>query len=424
MENIQVSGRKFTRSGKDFFYLADTVWSAFTNITMEEWEYYLNQRKFEGFNVLQINTLPQWDRSTSDLNFYPFPTRDRQTFEFTSFQEDYFTRAKKMCRMAVDKGFRLALVLLWSNYVPGTWASDLISDNIIPYDFIKPLIEKLYQTFDKFNPIYVVGGDTDFESDESVRYYGHALDLMNQLSPHTLKTFHIKGRYDKIPEQFIDKIDFYMFQSGHNAAYQAMSYELAKKFYSSYPPKPIVNAEPCYEQMGYSRNIYGRFTQRDIRKAAWSSLLSGASAGVTYGAHGIWSWQKIGKPKTGVLGEGFDEPMPWEDAVKFPGAWDYGYIKYLFELYRIGELTPADMVKNNTSEIRCAQQPGGDLVLAYLPSNTNLILTTKLADHEFKVIDLETKNILIPNVTLRDSETVIQMHNFNEDALIIGRRDL
>lgn len=46
-----------------FFYLADTVWSAFTNIDLTDWAYYLKVRKEQGFNVLQINILPQWDRS-------------------------------------------------------------------------------------------------------------------------------------------------------------------------------------------------------------------------------------------------------------------------------------------------------------------------------------------------------------------------
>ncbi|MFR3924238.1 MAG: DUF4038 domain-containing protein [Collinsella sp.] len=53
----------------------------------------------------------------------------------------------------------------------------------------------------------------------------------------------------------------------------------------------MVNSEPCYEQMGASRNVYWRFTAQDCRASVWSSILAGASAGVTYGAHGVWNWQ-------------------------------------------------------------------------------------------------------------------------------------
>ena len=64
---------------------------------------------------------------------------------------------------------------------------------------------------------------------------------------------HIKRGYDVIPEQFLDRIDFYMFQSGHNAKGQEMAYLLPESFRKKYPKKPMINAEPCYEQMGFSR---------------------------------------------------------------------------------------------------------------------------------------------------------------------------
>ena len=60
---------------------------------------------------------------------------------------------------------------------------------------------------------------------------------------------------------------------------------------------------------GSGRKIYGRFQAEDTRKAAWSSILSGACAGVAYGAHGIWNWQKLNKPANPILGEGFDAPF-------------------------------------------------------------------------------------------------------------------
>lgn len=61
MSRVTVSEDKstFCRDKKPFFYLADTIWSAFTNITEDEWIYYLKRRKEQGFNVLQINTMPR-----------------------------------------------------------------------------------------------------------------------------------------------------------------------------------------------------------------------------------------------------------------------------------------------------------------------------------------------------------------------------
>ena len=51
MNRVTVSEDKstFCRDKNPFFYLADTIWSAFTNITGDEWIYYLKRRKEQGF---------------------------------------------------------------------------------------------------------------------------------------------------------------------------------------------------------------------------------------------------------------------------------------------------------------------------------------------------------------------------------------
>jgi hypothetical protein len=41
----------FVQGGKPFFYLADTLWSAFTNTSFEEWEEFLNYRKMPEIRV-------------------------------------------------------------------------------------------------------------------------------------------------------------------------------------------------------------------------------------------------------------------------------------------------------------------------------------------------------------------------------------
>ncbi|MDR2977315.1 MAG: DUF4038 domain-containing protein, partial [Streptococcaceae bacterium] len=113
--------RTLLRDGKPFFYLADTCWSAFSNIRESEWLHYLRKRKSQGFNTLQINILPQWDRSQNDFQKLPFKQSDG-VFDFSQLDDSYFERAERMCAMAEENGFSLALVVLWSNYVSGTWA--------------------------------------------------------------------------------------------------------------------------------------------------------------------------------------------------------------------------------------------------------------------------------------------------------------
>lgn len=412
-----------TDKGEKFFYLADTVWSAFTNATLEEWNDYLDYRKFQGFNVLQINILQQWDASESDINIKPFECREDGSFNFYKKNDTYFDRAEKMVATAVEKGFVPALVLLWCNYVPDTWGSQINNVNNIPFELVEDYVKYVDNRFSKYQPIYVVSGDTDFPTSRTIEYYQLALNTIKDLSPECLTTFHVRGRFIDIPDEFLysDNLDFYMFQSGHNIKFQNMSYKLAKEFSNKPIKRPSLNSEPCYEQMGYSRNLYGRFNRFDVRKAAWQSLLSGASAGITYGAHGIWSWHKRGKA-FGLVGEAFDRPYDWRDAVKFEGAWDYSFAKKLFQIFNLYDLQPLDIVLKDTEEIRAAGSGDATMIAIYVPVNTVLKLCGDFRSYNFTIIDLEQKRFAETGVSYENNITIIDMHKFDRDVIIIGEK--
>ena len=277
--------------------------------------------------------------------------------------------------------------------------------------------------FDQFYPIYIVSGDTDFDTPEAISYYRTALDTVCEKSPCSLKSLHIKRGYDVIPEEFLDKIDFYMFQSGHNKDGQDMAYRLPEILSEKYPKKPILNSEPCYEQMGFSRKIYGRFLTKDVRKAAWSSILSGACAGVTYGAHGIWNWQKINKPVNPTMGEGFDTAQPWQEAIQYAGAWDYGWIRQILKTLHIYKLIPAqDQLIDAAEEIRMARTED-EKYLIYLPHSTKIKINKSLAGYSVRAVDLQSKCIAQIALTLKENITQIGMHPFEQDALLILEKE-
>ena len=49
--SLTIENNILMKNGKPFFYLADTCWSAFTNIKDNDWDYYLDYRKSQGFNI-------------------------------------------------------------------------------------------------------------------------------------------------------------------------------------------------------------------------------------------------------------------------------------------------------------------------------------------------------------------------------------
>jgi hypothetical protein len=419
INNISIKNNYFKREGKGFFYLADTIWSAFTNTSLEEWEEYLDYRKMQGFNSLQINILPQWDRSFPDLNIHPFKVKEDGTYDFSVINEEYFVRAEKMTSMAVEKGFVPALVILWCNYVKGTWASRLRPQDIMPLEQVEPFTRYIGEVFGKFNPIFLISGDTNFEEDVAKDYYMKALKTIKGLYPNCLTTMHLGGEFTALPEEFIREkaLDFYMYQSGHGVVNPGMAYKMALEFNNKSVGRPTVNGEPCYEGHNYG-NQYGRFNEFDIRKAIWQSLLSGAHAGVTYGAHGIWSWHTN---SSSFASAGFSgKPYTWREALQLKGSWDSGYSKWIFENYDLFELEARDALLNKTEEIRMAVTKDENKVVIYLPYNDEVKINMDLSKYNFTMLELAQKHVAKPSVRIEDGITVIERHNFNSDVLYIG----
>ena len=331
-----------------------------------------------------------------------------------------------MCEIAKEYNFELALVALWCNYVPKTWANNMLPLNTMPFDCVDRYIEKVDETFTQFNPIYIISGDTDLNEEITRNYYNKASDLLREAAPQCIQTLHVRGRLMEIPEEMINRMDFYMFQSGHNAKTEnlCMTYRLPEYFVENYPGKPLINSEPCYEQMGSSGRIYGRHHRFNIRRAAWQSLLSGACSGITYGAAGIYSWHIYGKNFGSAIGEGFDMPNPWQQAIHYPGAWEYGDIKHIFNEFQVTELISKQKVLlNNTEEIRVACTPDEKLMMIYLPENTTIKLNYHFSeDDECTIIDLNTLHRECGRIYNHKDICYLDMHVLEHDVLYIIRR--
>lgn len=424
MAKVTVEGNHLVRDGKPFFWLADTIWTAFTNPTDDEWIAYLDQRAVQGFNVLQINALAQWDRAQAAFDRYPYQTPDHgKTFDFTKPDASYWEHARWQLAEATKRGFTPAIVVQWCNYVPNTWASNMMPDNIIPDELVEPVVKRVLQSFNEFDPIYIISGDTDFDHKEPIERYMRVTDLVERCAPDALKCYHIKGRYDGLPECLAKRADIYLYQSGHNISAQAGAYDLARSFAGRPKRKPIINSEPCYEQMGYSHMVYGRFRRADCRRALWLSLMGGASAGLTYGAHGVWNWE------TGVLeggfafGEGFLKALPHEQGIHFAGAWDFSFARTVAERLGLLELEPAqEMLASRADDVFAARTADGTMLCIYVPTNATLRVKGDLTQahlHALDVAEHESLPLAAEYDAERD-ETLIQQSSCLEDALYIA----
>lgn len=108
--------RHFLLDGEPFFYLADTVWAAFSNASMDEWRLYVRRRREQGFTAVQLSLMPiVHDRSESPAEVMPFERRNGR-FDFDRPEEGYLRRAAEMVEVVWREGLVPALVLLWCNY--------------------------------------------------------------------------------------------------------------------------------------------------------------------------------------------------------------------------------------------------------------------------------------------------------------------
>lgn len=406
------------KDGEPFFYLADTVWAAFANLSIDAWRRYLRYRKEQGFNAVQISILPiTHDTSTSEASVDPFLSDVDGNWDPYRLNAVYFEKAEQMVAMAVESDFLPVLGVVWKCHVPGTLASQRSPiPSTLPHDAMEAYAEHAVQRFAKFTPIFFISGDTAWDSDQEPIYYMSALEIVRRLSPDSLITMHMVPSAI-LPDEFADRIDFYMYQSGHGPE-QRTPYELARKHQSYTHKRPVVNGEPCYEGHGKGRTLT-RFRAFDVRKATWQSLLSGAKMGMTYGGHGVWSCH--------FPGMGFVQPdwkfvpYEWERALRLPGAWDVAYAKWLFEKFGLHDVSPVDLLVRRDPEVAVSASADRTKIALYMPHVYNVGLHMDLNGYHCEVFDLENRRPMLPAVQTGSSSTV-HMSMFNGDGLLVALR--
>jgi hypothetical protein len=133
------------------------------------------------------------------------------------------------------------------------------------------------------------------------------------------------------------------------------------------PARPVINIEPQYEaHMNFAAKRLA--TPLDVRQAVWWSLLVSPTAGVSYGAHGVWSWET--QPAIPMNHYGTGVAQPWYDAVHLPGSTHMKHMREFFAKLEWWKLRPApELVANQPAEVArfIAASRGDGIVVVYTP---------------------------------------------------------
>ncbi|HVF26673.1 MAG TPA: DUF4038 domain-containing protein, partial [Pyrinomonadaceae bacterium] len=224
-------------------------------------------------------------------------------------------------------------------------------------------------------------GDGDYRGEKAEKWkrIGRAVFGERPAQPVTM---HMGGRH-WVADEFRDEkwYGFHGYQSGHGDTEATWRWTVEGppgRSWQKTPVHPSINLEPNYEAHngGGSRKP---FDAHAVRRAAYWSLLVTPPAGVSYGAHGIWSWQREAGEPLNHKGTGI--AAPWHEAMNLPGSLHMKHLRALFESVEWWRLRPAQELlveqpgKTDARRfVAIAKSNDGKLALAYLPEGGTIAL--------------------------------------------------
>jgi hypothetical protein len=440
---LHPSRRGFAHTdGTPVFWLADTVWAAPAHARMEEWTTYLAHRRAQGFNVVQINSLPQWDASGPPLR-EPFLTSDGVT-DLTRPDPAYFAFLDGIVAAAAAAGMLSAIVVLWFDNTPADnedWPITVPRRGPFDDATARAFARYLVARYEAFGAVWIACGDSGFRSPRSVALYDAVSEaILAAAARAPMITAHLNGATPPSAELNARSwLDFVVFQSCHfrDSAERARRYAAVAR--SFVPRRPVLNSEPCYDSLNImDAAVIGdpsnpeptaastgrpQFGRADVRRTCWVSLLSGASAGISYGAHGLWPWHREGQTY-GPMHYGL--PLDWRHALALESGDDLARLRRFIEKLPWWDLEPVTgLIADRPDAILGCAAAGVDLLVAYLAGPVALKLPERLSGSVAVEWFDPTNGTMSDGESTRGEPVGLVTSPFGEaDAVLILRGDL
>jgi hypothetical protein len=381
-------------AGRPFLIRGDTAWSLIADLTREDADRYLRDRRARGFNTILVSLIEHRFATNAPANAYheqPFRGQPFETLaglttllsaepltpygtalatlfaDFTSPNEAYFAHADWILRRAAEQGF---LVLLTPSYVgyhggPHGWYRAMVANGPDRLRQYGEYLGRRYRDFD--NILWVHGGDYDPPRKDLVRAIAEGIATFD---PRALHTAH------GAPETAA--LEYWQGEPwlGVNNVYTyGPVYAQALEQYARPEGMPFFLIESAYE------NEHDATEQR-LRMQAYQAVLSGA-AGQVFGNNPIW---RFGGPGL------YPAPVAWQQSLDSRGARSMTYLGDLLDTVPWWLLVP-DMGNTLLSEGHGAEENRAvaaraadqSFAILYLPSDRGITVDlAQLAGPEVK----------------------------------------
>ncbi len=419
---VAPSGTHLVNDGAFFPLIIDTAWSSFADPTEDEWRTYLAARRRQGFTCVLVSVLPiLHDRDERPGAREPFALDADGHHDFSRLDDAFFAEAREFTRIAHEEyGLILMIAVLWNNYLAGTWGAAVTPHAVMPEADRRAYVARVAEAFGDLEPIFALGGDDHYTVPGANAGYLEALAHLRVAAPNCLVTTH-SAPNTTMPDEIADGLDLYLHQSGHNIENQELTWRQPAQYLAREPRRPLVASEPPYEQHG-KVNGHGRWSRDEVRHASWTSVLAGATAGIGYGAHGMWMWHS---PSGDFQARGPSlEPFHWPEALAFPGALDISFMAWLFAEHRLERLVPAQelLADDAGGRFRLAASPDRDLVALYQPYSRDAEVHLDLSGHRIAAWDLAERAPLTVDAIVEGGRTRFRQLTSRSDQLLIARR--
>ena len=350
--------------GQPWFWLSDTAWNGALLSSDADWETYLGDRAAKGFTAVQFVTT-QWRTAPADADGQAaYAGKER-----IAIHPAFYQRMDKRFDALNSHGLVAAPVLAWavgSADDPGT---------SLPEDQLLALVRYQAARYGAHHVVWILGGDGNYKGEKADKWKRIGRAVFGDRPAHPV-TMHMNGQGWYVPE-FREEpwFGFVGYQSGHGDSDKALEWLVRgppAADWRNEPHHPVINLEPNYEgHLAYQSKQ--PITAHMVRRAAWWSLLVSPTAGVTYGGHGIWSWQtEAGVPRAHPH---VGPSPPWHEAIRLPGSTGMKHLKDFFMSCEWWRLRPApDLLAGQPGDkdpgkfAAAARADNGAFAVIYIPT--------------------------------------------------------
>ncbi len=348
------------KDGSPFFWMGDTAWELFHRLNREEADHYLKRRSEQGFTVIQAVVLAEMDGLHTPNAYGEMPLINDDP---SKPNETYFQHVDYIIDKANEYGLTIGLLPTWGDKIfKDRWGKGPEIFNEQNAAVYGRWIGNRYKN--KTNIIWILGGDRNPRNKADVAIWnamGNA--IQKAINNKAIISFHPQPNETGSAEWFHNEqwLNFNMFQNGH--CRDMAVYDKIAAVYSMLPAKPVMDAEPLYEDhpVCFNAKDLGTSNAYDVRKYAYLDLFAGAH-GHTYGCHDIW--QMYSPKHEGVNGPHYY----WEEAMELPGANQMIFVKKLIESHTLLDRVPDQklIVENNLAPSEHIQATrGNDYAFVY-----------------------------------------------------------